>query len=115
MRYLMLYKPGHDANGPPSPDTVAKMGAFIQELMQAGVLIDTGGLESSATGTRVTIDGSAFTVVDGPFAETKELIAGYAIMDFPTKAAAVDTTRRFLALMGEGTSEIRPMHGPQGV
>jgi hypothetical protein len=59
---------------------------------------------------RVRISGGAFTVTDGPFTETKELIAGYAIVQLPSKTDAVELTKRFLKLMGEGESEIRLMH-----
>jgi hypothetical protein len=60
---------------------------------------------------RVTISDGKFTVVDGPFAETKELIAGYAIIEAKSKEHAIELTKRFLEVVGEGQSEIRLMHG----
>ncbi len=86
------------------------MGEFIGEMARAGVLIATDGLQSSSKGARVRIDGGKFTVTDGPFTETKELIAGYAIVQTRSKEEAIALAKRFLNLMGEGESEIRLMH-----
>ena len=111
MRFMTLYKPGRESNAPPSPEVVAAMGRFIAQLTKEGVLVATDGLQSSAKGARVRIsNGGTFTVTDGPFTEAKELIAGYAIIDVKSKAEAIELTKRFLAVMGEGQSEIRRMH-----
>jgi len=114
MRFMTLYRPGHESNVPPSPEHIAEMGKFIGELAQSGVLLATDGLQSSAKGARVRIsDGGKFTVTDGPFTETKELIAGFAIIQVKSKEEAIELTKRFLSVMGEGESEIRLMHdGP---
>ena len=110
MRFMTLYKPGRDASGPPSQQEIAAMGRFIAQLTKEGVLIATDGLQSSAKGARVRISsGGRFTVTDGPFTEAKELIAGYAIIDVESKAEAIELTKRFLAVMGEGESEVRQM------
>jgi hypothetical protein len=109
MRYITLYKPGEESTAPPAPDVIAKMGAFIQELAASGVLLATDGLQHSSKGARVRISNGQFTVTDGPFAEAKELIGGYAIIQVGSKAEAIELTKRFLTIMGKGESEVRLM------
>jgi hypothetical protein len=110
MRFMMLYKPGSEATAPPTPEHVAEMGKFIGEMSKAGVVIATDGLQASSKGARVRISGGTFTVTDGPFAEAKELIAGYAIVQVKSKEEAIEQAKRFLTLVGEGESEVRLMH-----
>ena len=113
MRFMTLYKPGKESDAPPTQKEMEDMGRLIGEMAQAGVLIATDGLQPSSKGVRVTISDGKFTVVDGPFAETKELIAGYAIIEAKSKEHAIELTKRFLEVVGEGESEIRLMHdGP---
>jgi hypothetical protein len=111
MRYMMLYKPGTETTAPPTAEHLAVMGKLIEEMTRAGVLITHGGLQHSSTGVRVRKSGAKVTVTDGPFAETKELIAGFAIVEAKSKADAIELARHFLDLAGEGESEIRPMQG----
>ena len=110
MRFMMLYKPGKETDAPPSARELEGVGKLIEEMARSGVLIATDGLQPSANGARVQINGSKFTVTDGPFTETKELIAGYVIVQVKSKAEAVELAKRFLKVMGEGESEIRQMH-----
>src|SRR4029077_11754028 len=90
------------------------MGAFFEEGAKAGVFLSGDGLQPSSKGARVRFSGSKRTVIDGPFAETKELIAGYTILQFTSKAEAIEWTNRFvqvdapLRLGGESECEIRP-------
>ena len=86
------------------------MGRFIEEMAKSGVLIATDGLQPSSKGARVRINGGKFTVTDGPFTETKELIAGYAIVEARSKQEAIELAKRFLKVVGEGESEVRLMH-----
>jgi hypothetical protein len=109
MRFMMLYKPGREDDVPPTAEHMAEMGAFIGKMAKAGVLLATDGLQSSAKGSRVRINKGKFTVTDGPFTETKELIAGFAIVQTKTKAEAIELAKDFLNLMGEGESEVRLM------
>ncbi len=109
MRYITLYKPGEEATAPPSQEVQVKMGQLIQELAQSGVLIATDGLQHSSKGAKVRISNGTFTVTDGPFTETKELIAGYAIMEVKSRAEIIELTKRFLTIMGKGESEVRLM------
>ncbi|MEO8188882.1 MAG: YciI family protein [Acidobacteriota bacterium] len=110
MRYMMLYKPGRETNAPPSESEMANMGRFIEEMAATGALLSTDGLQSSAKGVRVRISDGQFTVTDGPFTETKELVAGYAIVQTKSRDEAIELARKFLAVVGEGESEIRLMH-----
>jgi hypothetical protein len=114
MRFMMIYKPADtkdmEAGVPPTQEEMAKMGAFIQEMAQAGVLLATDGLQPSSKGARVRLSGGKVTVTDGPFTESKELIAGFAIVQLKSKAEAIELAERFLRLAGDGESEIRQMH-----
>ena len=106
MRFMVLYKPGKEDFAFPPP---AEMGKLIDEMTRAGVFLETDGLRPSSEGARLRISGRTCTVTDGPFAETKELIAGYAVLRVTSKAEAIDWAKRFLTLMGEGESEVRRM------
>jgi hypothetical protein len=114
MRFMTLYKPGKETTAPPSQREMADMGQLIDEMARAGVLLATDGLQPSSKGARVRLEDGKFTVTDGPFAETKELIAGYAIIEVKSKAEAIELTRRFLKVVGGGESEIRLMHEASG-
>jgi hypothetical protein len=114
MRFMMIYKPADttdmEAGVPPTQDEIAKMGKFIEEMAKSGVLLATDGLQPSSKGARVRLSGGKLTVTDGPFTETKELIAGFAIVQVKSKAEAIELAGRFLKLAGDGESEIRLMH-----
>ena len=85
----------------------------MEEAFKAGVVIATGGLAPSATGTRVTLSDGKFTVVDGPFSEAKELVGGFALIDVASKEEAVEWTKRFRLADGDGVSHIRQVFGPE--
>ena len=114
MRFMSLYKPGRESDAPPSEQVIAALGSLIEDMAKAGVLIATDGLQPSSKGARVRISDGKFTVTDGPFAETKELIGGYAILNAKSKEEAIELTKRFLSLMGEGECEIRLMQDVPG-
>lgn len=116
MRFLCIYKPGTDSGDePPTQEEMASMGKLIEDMMKAGVLLSFEGCAGSAHGARVSIDGGKLTVTDGPFPETKELIAGLCMMQVKTKAEAIEWTKRFLAVAGEGRSEVLLLRDkPQG-
>jgi hypothetical protein len=124
MRYMMIYKPadtrGAESGLPPSQKEMEEMGKLIGDMARAGVLLATDGLKPSSKGVRVKLAEGKITVTDGPFTEAKEVIAGFAIVRVATKAEAIEWTRRFLAIAGDGVSEIREMHDvpaypPEGV
>jgi hypothetical protein len=114
MRFLGLLKADeHSESGaPPSKELMEKMGPFMEEITKAGVLLSTAGLQPSAKGTRVRLSGGKVTVTDGPFAETKELIASYALLETKSMAEAIQWTARFLDVLGGGECEIRPLYEP---
>ncbi len=108
MRFLMYTLGDESVPIPePTPDLNAEMGAFVEEATKAGVLLATGGVAPTAMGAKVTLHGGEFTVTDGPFAEAKELIGGWALCECRDKDEAVEWTKRFLSIVGEGESRIR--------
>jgi hypothetical protein len=116
IRYMGILKADKDTEAGVLPDEkgLAAMGAFLEEGLKAGVFLSGEGLQPSSKGARVRFSGSNRTVIDGPFAETKELVAGYAILQFASKAEAIEWTKRFvqvdapLRLGGESECELRP-------
>ena len=96
----------------PSPEMYQKMGAFMEEATKAGVLLATGGLADPKEAIKVTYHNGEFTVLDGPFTEAKELIGGWALLECRDKDEAVEWTKRFLAIAGEGESTVRQVFGP---
>ncbi len=95
---------------PPTPELMAEMGSFVEEATKAGVLLATGGVGPLAEATRVSYHDGEFTVLDGPFTEAKELVGGWAVLEVRDKAEAIEWTKRFLAIVGEGESTIRPVY-----
>jgi hypothetical protein len=108
MRFLSIYK-CPERTTPPSPEEMARMGKMIEDSMKSGKLLGTEGCLPSALGARVRIDSGKFTVSDGPFTEAKELVGGFAILDAPSKEAAVDFVKEFLEVMGQGECELRQL------
>ena len=94
---------------PPCKDDLPEMARLIDEGKRSGVILSTEGLQPSWTGTRVAYAGGKLAVTDGPYAEAKEVVAGFAIVDVPTQAEAVEWAKKFLAVAGQGESEIRPI------
>jgi hypothetical protein len=109
MRYLGYTLADESVPVQPRPELYEEMGKFVEEATKAGVLVATGGLAPSSEGCIVTLKDGEFTVVDGPFAEAKELVGGWALMEARDQAEAVEWTKRFLSLLGEGESRIRPV------
>ena len=106
MRFLSVYKTA-ETNTPPGAEHVARMQTLIEEGMKSGWLIATEGCLPSALGARVRRSGGKTTVTDGPFTESKELIAGFAILDAASKQEAIELTHRFLEVAGGGECELR--------
>jgi hypothetical protein len=88
------------------------MGKFIEESTKSGVLLATEGCLPSAMGARIRISGDNFTVVDGPFTESKEIVGGFALIRTGSKEEAVAFTKRFLKIAGDGVTEIRQICDP---
>jgi hypothetical protein len=93
----------------PDPELFVKMGALMEEVTKAGVLLATDGLKASKYGKRVVLEGGETRVIDGPFTESKELVASYALYQCKDIDEAVYWTKRFLDCLGGGTCEIRPI------
>ena len=91
MRFMMLVKASKESEAGmlPSKELIAAMGDFNEEMAKAGVLIAGEGLQASSKGARITYSGSKRSVTDGPFAETKELLAGFWMIDVKSKADAI--------------------------
>jgi hypothetical protein len=106
MRFLSIYKAA-ETGAPPSPELVAEMGKLIEESMKSGELLATEGCLPSALGARVRMSGGKVSVTDGPFTESKELIAGFALLQASSKEHAIEMTKRFLKVAGDGECEIR--------
>ena len=113
MRVMVIGKANKDteAGVKPTKEQLDAMGKFIEELVKAGVLLDGGGLKASSHGARVRFSGSKRTVVDGPFTETKELIAGYQVWQVKSLAEAIEWVKRSpnVSPSGEAEVEIRPL------
>ena len=106
MRFLSIYKAA-ETGIPPTTEHIAKMEKLIEESMKSGELIATEGCLPTAKGARVRRAGGKVTVTDGPFTEAKEVVAGFALLEAPSKEAAIEMTRRFLDIAGDGECELR--------
>ncbi|MET0396036.1 MAG: YciI family protein [Longimicrobiaceae bacterium] len=107
MRFMILVKANADSEAGtlPSTEELAEMGRYNEELVKAGVMLAGEGLHPSSRGARVKFSGSERTVVDGPFAETKELLAGFWLIQVKSREEAVEWVRRIP--FREGEVEIR--------
>jgi len=97
MRFMIIVKATKDSEAGvmPPASLLNEMAVYHEELMKAGVLLDGSGLQRSAKGWRVRIQGEKRTVIDGPFAETKELIAGYTVIKVNTREEAIEWSKKF--------------------
>ncbi|MGA2136991.1 MAG: YciI family protein [Bryobacteraceae bacterium] len=97
---------------PPTPEEIAGMNKLIADGMRAGFLLGVEGCLPSAAGARVRIDAGRVTVIDGPFTESKEVVGGFALLQFNSKAEALEYTGQFLKVMGAGECEVRQLFEP---
>jgi len=105
MKFLMIYAQVPKA-APPTPEHFEAIGKFTAEMAATGVLLMTGGLQRPTKGTKVKLEGGKFTATDGPFAETKELIDGFALVQTKSREEAIELARRFMNVAGDGDGEI---------
>lgn len=110
MRVMVIGKATKEteAGVPPSTEAIAAMYKYNEELVKAGIVLDGGGLKPSSKGKRVRFSGGKRTVIDGPFTETKELIAGYQLWQVRSMEEAVEWVKRS-PMLGECEVEIRPV------
>ncbi|MEA2299277.1 MAG: hypothetical protein QOF77_2213 [Solirubrobacteraceae bacterium] len=108
MRFMIIRKADADteASVMPSEELLTAMGAYMEELAKAGVLLAGDGLHPSAKGSRIKFSGGKPTVTDGPFAETKELVAGFSMIEVKSREEAIEWTKRWPALDGGGEVEL---------
>jgi len=116
MRFMMIVKASKESEAGklPSEELLNAMGKYNEELVRAGALLDLSGLHPSSKGARIKFSQGKRTVIDGPFAETKELIGGYWMIDVKSKAEAVEWALRAPAPHGkdaDGEIEIRQVFG----
>ena len=118
MKFMLMIKAdqAYEAGHPPNPALMAAMGPYVEKMARSGTLLESGGLFPSSHGARLSVADGRFTLTDGPFAETKELLGGYAIVEVASKAEAIALSREFLQLHVDalgpgytGVSEIREM------
>ena len=115
MRFMIIVKATTDSEAGVMPEEqlIATMASYHEELAKAGVLLDASGLQPSSKAWRIQYSGDKRSVVDGPFAETKELIAGYTIIQVKSREEAMEWTKRFpnpAVDGGEGQIEVRQLY-----
>lgn len=114
MRFMIMVKANKDTEAGKLPEEalIAAMAEYHEELVKAGALLDASGLQPTSKGARIKYSGGKRTVIDGPFTESKELIAGYTLIQVKSREEAMEWARRFPAPFGEteeGEIEIRQL------
>ena len=118
MKFMLIVYANKDSEAgvPPDPKLMAAVGQLTEEMGKAGVLVGTGGLAPTSQGAHIRVSGEKVTVTDGPFAETKEVIGGYAIVEVKSKEEAIALAKRFFKIHAEilgpsyvGEGEVRQM------
>lgn len=116
MRVMVIVKatPESEAGAPPSQELLAAMGKYNEELVEAGIMVDGDGLKPSSAGAKVYFSGNTTRVVDGPFTEAKELVAGYWVWKVDSMEEAISWARRCPNPTGEeSVLEVRPFVEPE--
>jgi hypothetical protein len=117
MRFMMMIQL-EEGSGPPdgpSQEMMAEMGKLMEEMTKAGVMLDTAGLRPTSEATRLHWDHGKLSVLDGPFAEAKEVVGGYAIIQAKSQEEAAEWATRFVRLHGDDwelTTEVRQIEEP---
>jgi hypothetical protein len=118
MRFMMLVKHAENYGAPPK-ELMEAIGKLSEEAVKAGRMVNSGGLAPTAMSTRVRVSGGKLTTTDGPFAEAKEVVGGFAIFELKSKNEAIEGAQRFMELHKkhwpgwEGETEIRQLFGPE--
>ena len=118
MRFLMLVKHGENP-GPPPKEFLDAMARLGEEAAKSGTMIQSGGLSPIAKSTRVRLSRGQVTAIDGPFTEAKEVVGGYAVLDYKSKEEALEGAKHFMDLHRqhwpgwEGETEVRQVFGPE--
>ena len=110
MQFISFYTPNPSAHqGPPSKEYMEQMNKLIEESMKSGELVATGGLTPIQQGVRIVQASGNVTITDGPYIESTEIIGGFAILELPSTEAAIESSKRFLKIAGDGQVTIRPL------
>jgi hypothetical protein len=115
---MMLVKHGENP-GPPPQEFVEAMMKLDEEAVKSGAMVQSGGLSAIAKSTRVRLSRGQVTAIDGPFAESKEVVGGFAIIEFKSKEDAIEGAKQFMELHKkywpgwEGETEVRQVLGPE--
>jgi hypothetical protein len=109
MRYMVMHysNEANEADVPPTPELMAGVGEFMGDAASSGILLAAEGVRASSYGARLTVEDGKINVIDGPFAEAKELIAGFAILDVKSKDEAIEHAKRFAKLSGATKVDVR--------
>ncbi|HEX5688706.1 MAG TPA: YciI family protein [Roseiflexaceae bacterium] len=109
MRFMIIHNSNeaNEAGIRPSKEMIAGVHKILGEAVQQGIFLAGEGVHASSKGARLTHEGGKFTVTDGPFAEAKELIAGFVIVDLPSKQDAIEWAKRYAEVLGDVRLEIR--------
>ncbi|MBS1821761.1 MAG: hypothetical protein JST61_07285 [Acidobacteria bacterium] len=114
MRYLMIHRPADatasEAGMPPTPEMMQKMGALIQRKLADGKLLSTEGCLPSSKGALVNLNNGKLSVTDGPFAEAKEIVGGFAIFRVNSMQEAIAEAHEFLEIVGGGDVKILALY-----
>ena len=116
MRFLSMIRINENSGQVPSEKLMNDMGKLIEEMTRDGKLIKTAGLRPTAEGARVRLRGGKLSTVDGPFAETKEVVGGFAMLEAGSMKEAIELTKRFLKIHGDEWDvecEVRQLDGPE--
>jgi hypothetical protein len=119
MRFMMMVKHAEKNSGAPPKDFMDAMTKLSQEAVKAGRMVNSGGLAPIAVSTRVRLSNGQVRAIDGPFSEAKEVIGGYAVLEFASKQEAVESAVQFMELHKkywpgwEGETEVRQVFGPE--
>lgn len=119
MRFMMLVKHAENLCGPPPKEFMDAMGKLSEEAIKAGTMVASGGLAPTALSKRIRLSQGRVAVIDGPFTESKEIVGGYAVLDFKSNQEAIDSAVQFMELHKkhwpgwEGETEVRQIFGPE--
>lgn len=116
MRFLSMIRINENSGQVPNEQLMQDMGKLIDEMTREGTLVRTAGLRPTREGVRVRLRGGKLSTIDGPFTETKEVIGGFAIVEAKSMQEALELTKRFLKVHGDGWDiecEVRQMEGPE--
>jgi hypothetical protein len=118
MQFMMMVRHAENS-GPPPKEFMDAMAKLSEEAVKAGTMVASGGLAPTAKSTRVRLSRGQLTTIDGPFTEAKEVVGGYAVLEYPSRNEAIEGALHFMELHKqywpgwEGETEVRQVFGPE--